>query len=206
MKKLVLAAIAVLMVSSVFAEARKIKSASVFYSNEKVTEKIEENGFSADKKIKFNSIGLSYSSMGIWDSGLSSMFDIYAERTAAKDLYNDETGSGFGLKLGLGFAPLNTEKSVLAIHGFAGVDTKFLLGERPENSEEAYLMAFFNLISGADVRFAQKLGEKFGLYAGFDLYTNLCGKGFWTEDSDTKFTTKTGGLGIQPRIGFCWDF
>ena len=208
MKKLIMAVAAALMISAVFAESKKVKSLSFAFASEKFTLKEEyDGGFSAEEKLKFTNLDLSYSTMKIMDSGFSTMSDIYIGRSTTSDFLSDLTGLNAGFKLGLGYAPVNKERTILALHGFAGFDTKLLLGEKEGYSDdEAYLMTFIDLLAGIDVRLAQKLTDSLGLYAGLDLYTNLWGKAYWTEDSEATFKTKAGGFGIQPRIGLCWNF
>ncbi|MCR4627494.1 MAG: hypothetical protein K5640_07600 [Treponema sp.] len=207
MKKLIMALAVALMISAVFAESKKVKSLSFTFASEKFTVKEEFGGsLSAEAKIKFTNLGLSYSTMKIKDTGFSTMSDIYIGRSSTSDFLSDLAGLNAGLKLGLGYAPVNNEKTILALHGFAGFDTKLLLGEKQGyRDDEAYLMTFIDLLAGIDVRLAQKLTNSLGLYAGLDLYTNLWGTAYWTEDSDTTFKTKAGGFGIQPRIGLCWN-
>ena len=180
MKKLIMALAAALMISAVFAESKKVKSLRFTFASEKFTVKEEFGGsLSAEAKIKFTNLGLSYSTMKIKDTGFSTMSDIYIGRSSTSDFLSD----------------------------LAGFDTKLLLGEKQGyRDDEAYLMTFIDLLAGIDVRLAQKLTNSLGLYAGLDLYTNLWGTAYWTEDSDTTFKTKAGGFGIQPRIGLCWNF
>ena len=133
---------------------------------------------------------------------------------------NDLNAFNMRYMFGLGGAPLNIDRVVLAIHGTFGVDMKIAHGS------DTYMgfdidSTFFGLSTfiGANVQCAVRLGDSIGLSAGMMMYTNLFGVGIRNysvdsdlgdiigDDSDTVAALiEPGQFNIDFKFGVCWVY
>ncbi len=123
---------------------------------------------------------------------------------------------------GLGGAPINTEKVILAVHGTFGfsmkigsnTETESVTVEGTKYSVEVKETLFgFNTFLGANCQCQVKLTDTFGLAAGLHMYTTLVGFGVDSvkttiageSDSDAEsYGVIPGGFNVDFKFGVCW--
>lgn len=134
------------------------------------------------------------------------------------------SASGFDTRwmFGIGAAPLNIDRVILAVNGTFGVNMKIATGS--DSYYSSYYRSGYDIDSvfwgvstfiGANVQCAVRLGDSFGLSAGMHMYTNLLGVGIggWkysSSSSDSELKTYTayvimpGRFNIDFKFGVCW--
>lgn len=184
----------------------------------------EDEGYSDNPS--FWGISFNWNMLTVHKSGYSFILGLGHGGTGGKwhnDTYGDVDPFGLdsNFKLGLGFAPLQNEKMILAFHGFWGFSTKIMFATdisyretgtdgRDRNSD--FLIFDFTNVIGFDAVFAMKLSDVFGIMAGIDVSTNFIGGVIYTEsDSGSDFSDDIWGFGVPfgkvnvvPRFGICW--
>jgi len=119
---------------------------------------------------------------------------------------------------GIGGAPLNTERVILAVHGTFGFSMK--IGGNTENGtisgysyEMKETLFGFNTFLGANCQCQVKLADSFGLTAGLHMYTTLVGFGVDTvkvtaagesESESDGYAIIPGGFNVDFKFGVCW--
>lgn len=140
-------------------------------------------------------IGLGYTSSK-WDDSKVYIFDSNYNRTIMSfdskyNLFN------MNLKFGLGGAFVNTEKVILAMHGFIGMSAK--IGK--SNDEWKTLLFSGTGHAGFDFALAVLFTESIGLSAGLDVAY----MGGWVADQDY-LAGPAHGFSIVPKVGVAFAF
>ena len=185
--------------------------------------------FNADSKVGVNSeeINFNWNRMTVGDEGFSFLFGMgvgFAAAEPKKFVIDSMVGWNYAVKLGWGFAPVRTEKMILAFHGIATFNLKFLFYKEEvsysadgsnkivESETYDYNVVDFGNAIGADVVFIYRPRPVFALMAGLDVTTNFIGFGFceidYTDSPSDLLPIFYGftGINITPRIGICWVF
>jgi len=107
---------------------------------------------------------------------------------------------------GLGGAPVNTDKVILAIHGTLGVNSLIAFRDYEQSSTlkiDEYMISLWTT-AGVNVETAVKLSNHFGLFAGVNFYTNILGFSVIGNETTVKSgstestTTDSTGYSIYP--------
>ena len=150
------------------------------------------------------------------------MFGIELGFTAGKfpdissDFFSGGLFNSIAGKFGIGFAPLQNEKYILAFHGFSELNarlldcnTKYAVGNSSDNLH--YTVFEGNLVMGIDAVFLFKMGQIVSLFSGIDVSTIVIGNGSLTAERDSGMDFKEvtyknyfNGINIVPRLGLCW--
>ena len=202
------------------------------------------NGVKYDEYDKFSGLGieLMYHRLKISDNGFSSFFncelgygnykwkEIEAKVNGAKIAtasLSDKDGYDAlvpRFSFGIGYAPLNTDMFILALHGTLGVNG--VVGSRSQSGfENGTIVTKDNWAAclwttlGANVDFVIKLSEHVGIFSGINMYTNLIGLAFFGSDvkstgtniSSTSSTSSTGlvypgHFNIDLRVGVAFVY
>lgn len=116
----------------------------------------------------------------------------------------DMTGFDTRFMFGLGFAPVNLEKFILALHGTFGISLTVVDCEENGITSQAVSC---NTFLGANVQGAFKLSDTFGLTGGIHMYTNCVGAGviaFDVDDSGESCSIDSGNFNIDLKFGISW--
>ena len=128
-------------------------------------------------------------------------------------------GELFIVKGGAGFAPVLTEKMILAFHGFCGFNFRFYdytsNYEAGDISDKLDLSGTeYNFVSGLDAVFVLKLGQRVSLFSSLGVSTipvgwgNICAErdGAVSDFSELSYKNILNGVSIEPGIGLCFGF
>ncbi|MBR1721240.1 MAG: hypothetical protein IJ727_01945 [Treponema sp.] len=158
-----------------------------------------------------------YNHLSVSDSRFSRFIDCeigYASMSVDKQRLENSSSidpdmgklTGFDTRFlfGIGFAPVNLEKFILAIHGTFGVSLTVVEGKQNGITSEA---VSFNTFLGANAQGAFRLSDTFGLTGGIHMYTNLVGGGVFAydiDDSGESCLIKSGDFNIDLKFGISW--
>ena len=172
-----------------------------------------------DINLDFSSVGFNvfYNHLSVSDSRFSKIIDVqfgFASMTwdeleidgnsgSISSSFPSLSGPSTRFMFGIGGAPLNIDRVVLAIHGTFGVEGRVLTGST--NGSDITAVDFSTFI-GFNTQAAFKLTDSFGLSAGMHMYTNLFGFGVlsadWGSDSNAEFMlVKPGCFNIDLKFG-----
>ena len=217
-KTIALFVAAALSVLAAQAEKRVVISvnASVPIENQKwVDEEYEEN-------VQIRGLTFDFNLMTVRECGYS--FIVGTGIGGAKTHWNDDymgridlSGLSARFKIGMGAAPINRENTILAFHGFFGLNTKFMLGIPTQYDfyDDIFCVNAAAVI-GIDAVFVKRFSDVVGIFAGIDISTNLLGGTVYDvqeEDGCLKgyepewgFGMKPGLVNVVPRFGISWLF
>ena len=221
---------AIFSVSAIFTEQKVVHSINLSLPYEHRTVEIED--IFADSEVNppdtvtlnYFSANFNWNRMAIYDSGFSFLLGMgIGFTTAVPQAFFTDFLSGVrtDIKTGWGFAPINTDKMILAFHGFIAVNLRYLkaeeeraqTGSNANYTTYAYHIFDYDMPIGIDGVFVFKLGDSFALFTGLDLSTNLFGVGMYDADDHGEggsegyeFTYGFTGINVTPRIGICWVF
>ena len=207
MKKLfVLSAVAVLSVSSVFAQS-VMHGLNLSFPQSSRTYDFDDLTYDAD--AEYSNIHINYNLMTMSRSKFSMILGIGMGSSDGEISANGTTidgfeGFGMDFKFGCGFAPVNNGRMVLAIHGIAGLNLNSVTETK---SPFEYEMWDFGFCAGADVVFGVRFADSFGMMAGLDVTFDLAGTGSVSpknSSTSTDFSYTGTGVNVVPRIGVCW--
>ena len=143
---------------------------------------VSENRFSSFVNVEFGYSSWSYDEIEI-DGHTVSVASV--NKNTAK-IYDGMSGFNTRFSFGLGGAPINIDRVILAVHGTFGVNlsyggnsTSAVLTEDNDDYNATFDTWIFNwwTTMGVNVESAFKLTDHFGLFAGMNMYINLIGFG-----------------------------
>ena len=230
MKKIItMFAVAAVAVSATFADqVMHALDFSIPFENRSLKVSGDHDDYFDKLDVSTTGFDFNYDRMAVGDSGFSFIFGIgmgYNSVNLDLDGYDVDTNNyDLRLKLGWGGSPIHSDKMLLSIHGFTGMDFKAGVGEK---SDVDFVFIDYSMPIGVDAVFAIKLTDTFGLTAGLDIFTNIFSAGLLTSEYEYKeyhsgsyyssgyYTTEIettsdflssvfNGFNITPKIGICW--
>lgn len=176
---------------------------------------------SYDERVQIRGLTFDFNLMTVRECGYS--FIVGTGIGGAKAHWDDDymgkidpSGLSARFKIGLGAAPINRENTILAFHGYFGLNTKFMLGTTngPEYCNDIFCVdTLFDI--GIDAVFVKRFSDTFGIFAGIDISTNLGGAMVYTITEENVcvigygsdswgFGIAPGLVNVVPRFGISW--
>lgn len=197
--------------------------ASTFEAKKSHSRKYFDFGDTVDEK-SFGAF-INWNKLIVKESRLSFVFGVGAGFMAMKvpDISSDFFIGGLvnavSGKFGVGFAPLKTEKYLLAVHGFSELKGGVLDCDASSyletvSDELHYTVTEVALTSGVDGVFIVKLGERLSLFSGLDISTVIFGggslgvsrDGSHSDSDELTYRHSFSNIAVVPRIGLCFGF